>query len=87
MEEKRKILQSIKNGLGAKRIKPEKHEALNKAIRKWLLILLIETVLVNRSLPKKKTFEFANELNFEGFRPSEIWLKNEKINVLRFGNF
>ena len=54
MEEKRKILQSIKNGLGAKRIKREKHEALNKALRKGLLILRIETVLVNRSLPKKR---------------------------------
>ena len=31
---KRKIFQSYENGLGAKKVKPEKYEALNKALKK-----------------------------------------------------
>ena len=75
---KRKIFQSYGNGLGAKRVKPEKYEALNKALRKWLLILRIENVLVNESLFKEKVLEFTNELNIEGLQASEEWLKKWK---------
>ena len=75
----------LKNGLGAES-KQEKYEALNKGLKKWLLILRIENVQVNGSLFKEKTLEFANELNIEGFQTSEGWIKNEK-STLRFGNF
>ena len=68
------------------RVKQEKYEALNKGLKKWLLILRIENVQVNGSLFKEKTPEFANELNIEGFQRSEGWLKNEKKKTLRFGN-
>ena len=60
------------------RVKQEKYEALNKGLKKWLLILRIENVQVNGSLFKEKTLEFTNELNIEGFPTSEGWLKNEK---------
>ena len=60
----------------AKRVKPEKYEALNKALKKLLLILRSENVLVNRSLLKKKALEFVKELSIEGFQVSEVWLKN-----------
>ena len=39
---KGKIFQSYENGLGAKRVKPEKYETLNKTLKKWLLILRSE---------------------------------------------
>ena len=52
--------------------------ALSKALKKWLLILRSENVLVNGSLLKEKALEFANEINIEGFQASEGWLKNEK---------
>ena len=78
--EESKTLQSYQKGLGAKRVKPEKYEALNKALKKLLQILRSEIVLVNRSLLKKKALEFAKELSIEGFQVSEVWLKmvNEK---------
>ena len=75
----------LKTALGL-RVKQEKYEALNKGLKKWLLILRIENVQVNGSLFKKKNLEFANELNIEDFQASEGWLKNEK-NTFRFGNF
>ena len=59
-------------------MKQEKYEALNIALKKWLLILRIENVLVIEFLLKERTLEFANELNIEGFRALERWLKNEK---------
>ena len=74
----------LKTALGL-RVKQEKYEALNKGLKKWLLILRIENVQVNGSLFKEKTLEFANELNIEGFQ-TEGWIKNEK-RTLRFGNF
>ena len=36
---KEKIYKCYESGLGATRIKPEKYEALNKALVKWLLIM------------------------------------------------
>ena len=59
-------------------MKQEKYEALNIALKKWLLILRIENVLVIEFLLKERTLKFANELNIEGFRALERWLKNEK---------
>ena len=59
-------------------MKQEKYEALNIALKKWLLILRIENVLVIEFLLKERILEFANELNIEGFRALERWLKNEK---------
>ena len=59
-------------------MKQEKYEALNIALKKWLLILRIENVLVIEFLLKERILEFANELNIEGFRAIERWLKNEK---------
>ena len=56
-------------------MKPEKYEALNKALKKWLLILHCKNVLVNGSLLKEKYLEFAIELNIEGFQVSEGWLE------------
>ena len=53
------------NGLGAKR--GNENMALSKALKKWLLILRSENVLVNGSLLKEKALEFANEINIEGF--------------------
>ena len=83
---KRSIFQLCENGLGAKRVKPETHLALNKVLKKWLLILRIKGILVIGSLLKEKALEFTNELNIEGSQVSEGWLKNEK-NLFRFGNF
>ena len=60
----------LKTTLGL-RVKQEKYEALNKELKKWLLILLMENVQVNGSLFKEKSLEFANELNIEGFQTSE----------------
>ena len=57
-------------------MKPEKYEALNKALKKWLLILRSENVLVNGPLLTEKALEFTNELKIEGFQASEGWLKN-----------
>ena len=42
-----------------------KKEALNKALKKWLLILRSKDVVVNGPLLKKKSFKFTNELNIE----------------------
>ena len=36
---KEKIFQMYNSGLASKRVKPERYEALNKAVKKWLLIL------------------------------------------------
>ena len=66
-----KIFQLHDNNLGAKRVKPEKYQVPNKELKKWLLILSTEKVLVNGSLLKGKALEFTNELNFESFQASE----------------
>ena len=49
-----KFFQLYDSGLGAKRVKPEKNEALNKELKKWLLILRSENVLINGPLLKGK---------------------------------
>ena len=40
----KKIFKSYESGLAAKRVKPEKYEALNKAAMKWLQILRSEPI-------------------------------------------
>ena len=37
---KEKIYENYERGLGATRVEPEKYEAVNKAVMKWLLIIL-----------------------------------------------
>ena len=66
-----KIFQLYDNNLGAKRVKPEKYQVPNKELKKWLLILCREKVLVNGSLLKGEALEFTNQLNFESFQKSE----------------
>ena len=61
-------MQSNENGLGAKTVKLEKYEALNKVLKKSLLILRSENVQVNEPLLKEKAHEFANEENIAGFQ-------------------
>ena len=68
---KRKIFQSCENCLGAKRIKQEKYEALNKTLKKWLIILRIENELISGSMLKEKILECTYELNIEGFQAPE----------------
>ena len=67
----------MRTALGLKN-ETKKYEALSIALKKWLLILRIENVLVIEFLLKERTLKFANELNIEGFRALERWLKNEK---------
>ena len=61
---KEKIYKCYESGLGATRIKPEKYEALNKALMKWLLIMRSENIPINGPMLKEKAHEFAGELNF-----------------------
>ena len=61
-------MQSNENGLGAKTVKLEKYEALNKVLKISLLILRSENVQVNEPLLKEKAHEFANEENIAGFQ-------------------
>ena len=68
-------MQSNENGLGAKTVKLEKYEVLNKVLKKSLLILRSENVLVNEPLLKEKAHEFANEENIAGF---QAWLEKWK---------
>ena len=70
-----KIFQSYENALGSKIVKPGKYEALRKALKKWLLILRNENLPVNGSMFQEKAFQFANELDIEGFQASEWWLE------------
>ena len=52
-------------------VKPENYEALDKALKKWLLNLHSENVVVNGSLLKEKALEFASEVNIEVFQASD----------------
>ena len=44
---KEKIYENFERWLGATRVKPEKYEAVNKAVMKWLLIMRSENVPIN----------------------------------------
>ena len=59
---KEKIFQTYKSRFGAIGVKPEKYEALSKAVKKWLLILRSENLPVSEPMAKEKALEFADEL-------------------------
>ena len=42
-----KIYENYERALGAKKVKPEKYEAANKAVMKWLLIMRSENIPIN----------------------------------------
>lgn len=75
---KEEIFQTNKSEFGVKKVKPEKYETLNKAVKKWLLILRSENVLVSGPMLNEKALKFANELSIEGFHASEWWLEKWK---------
>ena len=75
---KEKIYKCYESGLGATRIKPEKYEALNKALMKWLLIMRSENIPINGPMLKEKAHDFAGELNLESFHASDGWLEKWK---------
>ena len=74
---KEKIYENYERGLGATRVKPEKYEAVNKAIMKWSLNMRSENIPINGSMFKEKAQEFA-ELNLEDFHDSDGWLEKLK---------
>ena len=78
MEKKtEQFFQSYESSLGAKGEKREKkNETLNKVLKKWLLVLPSENILISGALLQEKTFELGNEVNIEGFQESKGWLEN-----------
>ena len=62
---KEKIYENYKKGLGATRVKPEKYEAVNKAVMKWLLTMRSEYIPLNVPMFKEKAQKFAGQLNLE----------------------
>ena len=75
---KEKIYENYERGLGATRVKPEKYEAVNKAIMKWLLVMRSENIPINCPMFKEKAQEFAKQLNLEDFHASDGWLEKLK---------
>ena len=75
---KEKIYKCCESGLGATRIKPEKYEALNKALMKWLLIMRSKKIPINGPMLGEKAHEIAGELNLESFHASDGWLEKWK---------
>ena len=51
---KAKIYENYKRGLGATRVKPEKYEAVIKAVMKWLLIMHSKNIPINGPMFKEK---------------------------------
>ena len=49
---KEKIYKNYERGLGATRVKPEKYEAVNKAVMKWLLIMRSENLVDDECFKK-----------------------------------
>ena len=71
------FFQSYESDLGAKWEKSEKkNETLNRVLKKWLLVLRSENILISGALLQEKTFELGNEVNIEGFQGSKGWLEN-----------
>ena len=80
---KEKIYENYERELGATRVKPEKYETVNKAVMKWLLIMLRKNIPKNGPfLFKEKDQEFAAQLNLEDFHASNGWLKKLKKGTL-----
>ena len=75
---KEKIYENYERGLGATTVKPEKYEAVNKAVMNWLLIMFSENIPTNGPMFKEKAQEFAEQLNLEDFHASNGWLKKLK---------
>ena len=73
-----KIYENYERALGAKKVKPEKYEAANKAVMKWLLIMRSENIPINWPVFKEKAQEFAEQLNLEDFHASDGWLEKLK---------
>ena len=71
---KEKIYENYKRGLRATRVKPEKYEAVNKAVMKWLLVMRNQNMPINRPMFKKKAQEFVEQLILEDFHASDGWL-------------
>ena len=57
--------------LGPKEKNVKKNETLNKVLKKWLLVLPSENILISGALLQEKTFELGNEVNIEGFQGSK----------------
>ena len=70
--------ENYERGFGATRVKPEKYEAVNKAVMKWLLIMRSENIPINGPMFKEKAQEFAEQLNLEDFHASDGWLEKLK---------
>ena len=75
---KEKIFENYEGGLGATRVKPEKYEAVNKAVMKWLLIMHSENIPINGPMFKEKAQESAEQLNLEDFHAFNGWLEKLK---------
>ena len=75
---KEKIYENYEKGLGATRVKPEKYEAVNKAVMKWLLIMRSKNIPINGPMFKEKVQEFAEQLNLEDFHTSDGWQEKLK---------
>ena len=69
---KEKIYENFERWLGATRVKPEKYEAVNKAVMKWLLIMRSENVPINGPMFKQEAQEFGEQLNLEDFHVSDV---------------
>ena len=76
-KDKGQIFQQFESDLADKRVKLKKYEALNKALKKWL-ILHSENIPLNGFQLKEKALELANELNIESFQTLEGCLKKWK---------
>ena len=72
----RKDLWKLQKRVGATRVKPEKYDAVNKAVMKWLLIMSSENI--PRNGPKEIAQEFAEQLNLEDFHASDGCLEKLK---------
>ena len=75
---KKRSMKTTKKGLGATRVKPEKYEAVNKAVMKWLLTMRSENIPLNGPMFKEKAQKFAGQLNLEDFHASDGWLEKLK---------
>ena len=65
---KERVYENFERELGTTRFKPEKDKAVNKAVMKWLLMILrSENIQINGPMFKEKAQEFAEELNLEDF--------------------
>ena len=72
-----------------RRAKPQKYEAVNKAVMKRLLIMRSDNIPINEPMFKEKAHKFPEQLNLEDFHASNGWLKKlEKgYTDLRLSNF